>query len=337
MCRNTVGPGRRGGGRRRPCPHARPGPRRRDRDDRRACLRILLLFAAASVAPGGAVTAQELEPRAYAASPVGLNFLVVAGSRSGGDVLVDPSLPLDDVEATVYSAAIGAGRTMDVLGRTTLVMAVLPYAWLDATGSVAEEARRVARAGLADPRFKVAVNLIGGRALTAREFASGAPRTIVGVSLAVLPPLGHYERSRLINVGANRWAFKPEIGLSQAFSRWTVEAYGGVALFTANDRFYPGALVRRQQPIAALQAHVSYTQRPRLWVAFDATWYSGGTTQVDGVAQADLQRNSRVGATLSVPVSRQQSVKISTSVGATTRIGANFRTIGGAWQIAWLD
>jgi hypothetical protein len=281
--------------------------------------------------------AQELEPRAYAASPVGLNFLVLAAGRSGGGVLVDPSLPVDDVEATVHSAAVGAGRTMNVLGRTALVVAALPYAWAEATGSVGEEARRVSRSGLADPRLKVSVNLIGGRALTAREFAKGAPRTIVGVSLTVLPPLGDYQRTRLINVGANRWSFKPEIGLSRAVGRWTIEGYGGVSLFTVNDQFYPGEQVRRQAPIGALQAHVGYTQRPRLWAAFDATWYSGGTTQVDGVTKADLQRNSRIGATLSLPIARQQSLKISASAGATTRIGANFRTIAAAWQIAWLD
>jgi Putative MetA-pathway of phenol degradation len=282
--------------------------------------------------------AQDLEPRAYTAAPIGVNFLVVAAGRSSGGVLVDPSLPVDDVAANVESFAVGVGRTMNLFGRTALVLAAVPYAWAEASGSVGEDRRSISRSGFTDPRVKFSVNLLGGRALTAREFARSARSpTIVGVSLLVAPPLGQYRRSRLINIGANRWSFKPEIGVSRAVGPWTIDGYGGVFLFTTNDQFYTGASVRTQQPILALQAHASYTLRPQLWAAFDATWYSGGTTSVDGVKKGDLQRNSRVGATLSMPFARRHSLKISGSAGATTRIGADFRTVGVAWQLTWFD
>ncbi|HKH74692.1 MAG TPA: transporter [Vicinamibacterales bacterium] len=281
--------------------------------------------------------AQELDPRAYTAAPIGVNFLVIAGGRSTGGVVVDPSLQIDDVEATIDSVGIGLGRTVDLFGRTALILAVVPYAWGDVSGSVGEESRRVTRSGLADPRVKLSVNLIGGRALTPREFAGAARPTIVGVSLAVAPPLGQYTGAKLINLGANRWAFKPEIGVSHALGRWTIEGYSGVVLFTTNREFYTGASVREQASVVALQAHVSYTLRRQLWAAFDATWYSGGTTTVNGTEKADLQRNSRVGATLSFPVGRRQSIKFSGSTGATTRIGADFHTFGAAWQLTWFD
>jgi hypothetical protein len=282
--------------------------------------------------------AQELEPRAYTAAPIGVNFLVVATGRSSGGVVVDPSLPVDDVSANVESLAVGVGRTMNLFGRTALALAAVPYAWAEASGSVGEDRRSVSRSGFTDPRLKLSVNLLGGRALTAREFArSTRSATIVGVSLSAAPPLGQYRPSRLINLGANRWSFKPEIGVSRALGRWTVEGYGGVFLFTTNNQFYTGASVRTQDRIVALQAHASYTLRPQLWAAFDATWYSGGRTSVDGVKKGDLQRNSRVGATLSMPFARRQSLKISGSSGATTRIGADFNTVGIAWQLTWFD
>jgi hypothetical protein len=281
--------------------------------------------------------AQELEPRAYTAAPTGVNFLVVAAGRSTGGVVMDPSLPVDDVDATVDSLALGLGRTIDLFGRSALLLAVVPYAWGDVSGNVGEEARQISRSGLADPRLKLSVNLVGGRALTPREFARAPRSTIVGISLAVAPPLGQYTGTKLINLGANRWAFKPEVGVSRALGRWTIEGYSGVVLFTTNREFYTGASVRTQQPVVALQAHVSYTLRRQLWAAFDATWYSGGTTTVDGTRKADLQRNSRVGATVSLPVGRQQSIKFSGSAGATTRIGADFRTFAAAWQLTWLD
>jgi Putative MetA-pathway of phenol degradation len=311
--------------------------RRYPQHHERLSVPTLFLCLGMTVGSMGTAAAQELEPRAYTSSPIGVNFLVVAGGRSSGGVVVDSSLPVEDVDATVDSLGLGLGRTIDLFGRTALILAVVPYAWGDVSGSVGEDTRRVTRSGLADPRLKLSVNLLGGRALTPREFARAARPTIVGVSLAVAPPLGQYTGTKLINLGANRWAFKPEVGVSRALGRWTIEMYSGVVLFTTNREYYRGASVRSQQPVVALQAHVSYTLRQRLWAAFDATWYSGGTTTVDGTRKADLQRNSRLGATLSLPLRSQQSIKFSGSTGATTRVGADFHTFGAAWQLTWFD
>ncbi len=53
--------------------------------------------------------AQELEPRAYSPSPVGVTFLVVGYAHSVGDVLFDPSLPFEGVEARLDYVALGLG------------------------------------------------------------------------------------------------------------------------------------------------------------------------------------------------------------------------------------
>ena len=297
----------------------------------------MVLFVCSGCLVTNTAFSQDLEPRAYAAAPVGLNFVVVAAGRSSGDVVVDPSLPIEDAHATVGSLAVGAGRTVDLLGRTALMVAVIPYAWAEATGRINEVAGRATRSGLADPRIKLSINLLGGRALTAREFARVQRPTIVGVSLSAVPPLGQYYPSKLVNLGANRWSFKPEVGVSHLTGRWTLDAYAGIWLFTGNDEYYTGTSVRTQAPVLALQGHASYTLRPRLWLAVNGTWYSGGTTSVDGIDKANPQRNSRLGATLSLPLARQQSIKVSFSTGATTRLGADFRTFGVGWQLSWLD
>lgn len=295
------------------------------------------LLVAGFISSAGIAVAQDLEPRAYAASPVGANFLVVGGGRSSGDVLIDPSLPLEDVQASVNSAFLGAGTTFAFFGRTALFVAAFPYAWVTATGNVGESAREVSRSGFADPRIKLSVNFVGGRALTLREFSNAERPTIVGASFTVVPPLGRYDRSKLVNLGANRWSFKPEVGISHPLGNWTVDGYAGVWLFTANDEFYTGSSLRTQQPIFAFQGHASYTLKPRLWVAFDATWYSGGVTTVDGIEKADLQRSTRVGATLSLPLTSQQSLKFAFSKGATTRVGSDFTTVSAAWQLTRFD
>jgi hypothetical protein len=280
--------------------------------------------------------AQDLEPRAYAATPIGVHFLVAGAGRSSGSVVIDPSLPVEDVHAIVGAATVGAGTTFSLWGRTALIAGALPVARVRATGRVGEVAQAVSRVGIADPRIKLSVNFLGGRALRPSEFAKSRTPTIVGASVVVGPPLGEYFADKLINLGANRWAFKPEVGISRAIGNWTVEGYSGVWFFTTNDTFYPGTSIRTQDPIVTLQAHVSYTFRPRLWVAFDATWYRGGSTTIDEVAKADLQRNSRAGATVSVPLLQNQSIKVAYSAGTSTRIGGDFDTVAVAWQLSWI-
>jgi hypothetical protein len=197
-----------------------------------------------------------------------------------------------------------------------------------------EEARAVTRTGLTDARMKLSVNLLGNPAMGARAFVRAPRKTIVGTSLTVTAPSGQYNGTKLINLGTNRWAFKPEIGVSVPKGRFDFDAYLGVWLFTRNGDFFPGGLTRSQSQVVAFQAHASYTIKPRLWAAFDATWYQGGSTTVEGGAPSTRMNNSRLGATLSLPVGRSQSFKLSYSGGISVRTGSNFRTLSIGWQ--WL-
>jgi len=280
---------------------------------------------------------QDMEPRAYSASPVGANFLVMTYSRSTGSVVFDPTLPVTDVNATVEGVALAVGHSFDLFGDLASVAVALPYAWANVTGKVQEQAAAISRSGLADARIRLAVNLLGNPAMSARDFVRTARRTIVGASLVVQAPTGQYYDTKLINLGNNRWAFKPEVGVSVPIRRLDADFYVGGWFFTANDDFYPGRLVRTQDAVLALQAHVSYTLRPRLWFAFDSTWYSGGGAQVEGGPPLSGVDNSRAGATLSLPVGRRYSLKLAYGSGVTVRTGTNFNTFAVAWQALWLS
>ena len=91
--------------------------------------------------------AQEMEPRAYSSSPTGTNFLVVGFTRSTGDVLFDPTLPIEDVTARLNAVALGLGRTFSLGGRVALLTAALPYSWGDIEGRVAEQSRQITNRG----------------------------------------------------------------------------------------------------------------------------------------------------------------------------------------------
>jgi hypothetical protein len=280
--------------------------------------------------------AQELEPRAYSPNPVGANFIVTGVGSSTGDVLFDPTTPFDDVAADLNNAVVGYGRAFGAFGRSASALLAVPYVWGEISGNIGEDRRAITRSGLADTRLKLSINLLGGAALSPAEFAARMPSTIVAASLTVAAPTGEYEPTKLVNIGSNRWAFKPEVGLSQPIGRWFLEASAGVWLFTDNDDFFGGRR-REQDPIAAVQAHVSYTFRPRLWLAADATYYEGGRTTVDGLGNADLQANARVGVTLAVPIGARHALKLAWSEGATTRIGGDFSNYAIAWQYTWFD
>jgi hypothetical protein len=67
----------------------------------------------------------------------------------------------------------------------------------------------------------------------------------------------------------------------------------------------------------------------------DGTYYTGGRTTVDGVASDDLQKNSRAGVTVALPVDRRNSIKLNASTGVSTRTGGDFNAFGVAWQYRW--
>jgi hypothetical protein len=295
----------------------------------------LALIAATAFAAAQPAASQELEPKAYSASPVGAAFLVLGVARSTGGVVTDPTLPLTDVEARVNLASAGVGYTFDLFGKLALVSAGLPYGWAKVRGSVFEDAVEVSRSGLADTRIKLSVNLLGNDAMGTQQFAKTPRKTIVGVSFTAAAPTGQYYDDKLVNVGLNRWAFKPEAGIAVPKGRWDVDAYFGVWLFAPNDDYFPGGLTRAQDPLWTLQAHASYTFRPRLWVAADGTWYAGGDVRVDDGPPTGRFNNSRAGLTLSLPVGRTQSVKLAYSAGAIVRTGSDFRTFSIGWTRLW--
>ena len=241
--------------------------------------------------------------------------------------------PIQDLHATVETPSLGFGRTFSLFGRTAQAFAALPYSWAQATGLVLGEAASTNRSGFSDLRLRFSVLLSGAPATTVNEFSKVPRQLIVGTSLTVIAPSGQYFPEKLINLGTNRWAFKPELALSYPVDeRWLLDLYAGVWLFTDNESFYPGNAIRTQDPLVAFQAHVSYAFQPLMWMALDITFYAGGLTSINGVHKGDRQNNMRIGGTFLLPVGQQHSLKLSCSTGAVVRMGANFTMLSIGWQ-----
>ena len=284
------------------------------------------------------VSAQQLEPRAYSPSPVGTSFLAVGFTRASGGVTFDPTVPLTDAQATLYSSFIGIGRTFGLFGRQSLVNAALPYVWGNVSGTVGEQSGSISRSGLAAAHFRLAFNILGSPALRPKEFAAARhDKFILAASLSVDTPTGQYSSTKLINLATNRWAFRPEIGFSQPIKKLSVDLYTAANLFTTNNAYYPGDNTRSQDVLGSVQAHLSYTVRRGLWVAFDSTWYGGGAVHVNNGPPTSRQSSTRVGGTISLPIGKLQSIKVAYSSGVTARVGTAFRSVGVSWQCIRFD
>jgi len=277
--------------------------------------------------------AQELEPRAYANSPIGLNFLILGYGYTKGDVALDSSAPIEDGKITVNSVVLAYARSLDVFGRTAKLDVVLPYAWLSGSATVAGKPVDREVSGLGDPQARFSFLFYGAPALPLEEFVDYQPDLILGASFAVTAPLGQYDSDKLVNIGTNRWSFRPEFGISKTFGPVTLELAPSATFYTDNDDFFRGKKLQRD-PLYAVQGHVIYHTRFGLWAAIDATYYGGGRTTIDGVPGESLQ-DVRVGGTLAIPIDRHNSVKIAASTGAYARLGGNFTTAVIAWQFRW--
>jgi Putative MetA-pathway of phenol degradation len=297
---------------------------------------IYWTITAATLAIGhySVVRAQSMEPLAYSNAPVGLNFLIAGYAYQTGNVLVDPSLPLKNVKATVDSAFLAYSRVIDFWGQSGSIALVLPYAWLSATGDVFEQHMKVDRNGSTDLTLKFVVNLSGAPALSLKEFSDYHQDTIIGVSLQVTAPTGEYMPSKLVNIGTNRWSIKPELGVSKALGPWTFEAAAGITFFTDNDEYF-GDNRRHQDTLFSIQGHVIYNFNRKMWAALDSTYYTGGRTSLNGNRDNDLQSNSRWGGTYAYSVARQHSIKFYFSSGVVARTGSEFRIYGVGWQYRW--
>jgi hypothetical protein len=280
-------------------------------------------------------TAQELEPGAYWPIPRGLNIVTVINSLNWGDLAFDPSAPIDEASATINTTALAFTRAFGVVSRSANVGVVLPIVAGHLEGLYLGEPAEVGRFGLADPRVKFGMNLYGAPSMTPKEFGSYRQRGIVGVSLTAVMPLGQYDSTKLINIGTNRWSFKPELGLSRAYGKWILEFMAGVWLFTDNKDFL-GGRTRQQDPIAATQLHVTYRFKPGMWLAADANYFTGGRTTIGGKQSQDLQRNSRIGATFSRALDRHNAIRVSVSRGAYTTVGADFTSLAVGYNYAWV-
>lgn len=280
------------------------------------------------------VSAGEIEPRAYVNTPVGVNFLVAGYTYSDGGLTTVISSPVKNADLKMDTGIFAYARSVDMWGNSGKFDVVLPYSKLsgDATWLGQPKERNVS--GLIDPRFRVSINFYGAPAQSLKEFSNYQQDLIIGASVQVSAPLGQYDDDKLVNLGSNRWYIKPDVGISKAWGPLALELSTGAFIFSKNDDYFGGKTLE-QDPVYTTQLHLTYHFSKGVWGALSSTYDYGGRTTVDGFENDDRQGNSRLGATLALPINRNNSIKLFASTSINTRVGSDIDLIGAVWQHRW--
>jgi hypothetical protein len=296
-----------------------------------------LLGIALSVLPAGA---QELVPRRWSHLPTGMNFAGAGYAYTSGEIGFDPVLLIENVELSMHTVATKYIRTFEMFDRSArfdFTQAYHDARWEGLLDGVPAEA---VRSGFGDTILRLSTNLIGAPPLQGKDFAAyrashSERETIVGAALAVHLPTGHYLEDRLLNLGANRFTIRPQLGVVHNRGNWSMELTGAAWIHSENDDFFNGNRLQ-QDPLYTIQSHLVYTFRPGLWIGAGAAYGTGGTSTLNDIEKDDKKSNLAFGVSLGYPITPKFGVSVG-YIGMRTQedVGSDLNTFTAGFSLLW--
>jgi hypothetical protein len=252
--------------------------------------------------------AQFTDARNYDNTPVDINQLELTYAYAHSNTSIDTSLVIAGASLSLNFGSIDYTRYFSFLDRLAWFEADVPLAGLN--GSISGTRIQNSVTGVGDSSYEFAFLLKGGPALNVAQFASYKPTTTVGVSLTITAPTGLYDARKLLNLGSDRWSFKPEIALCHPFGpdqKWEVDAYANAYFFTDNTAYH-GVEILRQQALPGLEGHLSYSFTSNLWASLNTRYSFRGDAFVDGMNQNNAQQNFTLGSEINVSLNSQTAI-----------------------------
>lgn len=283
--------------------------------------------------------AQDIEPRRWTLLPQGIHVIGAGYGYTNGEIFFDPLLQVEDATVDVNSFVVQYIHPFKIGNRLARLDVLLPYSTARWKGLLAGVPTTVKRNGFADPRFRISLNIVGPPPMGPKEMqeylVSHPVHTIVGVSIAVTLPLGQYFEDKLLNIGQNRFVFRPQLGMIHNWRNWSYELTGSVFLYTRNHDFFNGD-TRKQDPVYALQTHLIRRFKNRTWVALSAGYGLGGQSIVNKNPNRD-ERGDILGAvSFGFPLMKKQAIKLVYVRSQTLKsIGADTNTIVLGWSAVY--
>lgn len=270
--------------------------------------RLLTCLAVAVLHFPGQAWAQFTDAHSYDNTPVGTNQVELAYSYVHANASLDTALIITGAKLNLNQGTISYARYFGLFDRTMWVEAGVPIAGL--IGSVSGTRIQGSITGAGDSSYQAAMLLKGGPALTVEQFENYKPTTILGVSFTVTAPSGQYNANKILNLGSDRWLFKPEFALSQPFGpeqKWQLDAYANAYFYTDNTS-YRGREILHQQPLPGFEGHLSYSFNDSVWVSLDTRYSFRAITFVNGIDQNNGQQNFILGSEMNVSINPRNSL-----------------------------
>jgi hypothetical protein len=270
--------------------------------------RLLLTCVALLTLHAREACAQFTDPRNYDNTAIGINQLEFNYAYLHANASIDTSLIVTGANLDLNQGTIDYKRYFGFLHRLMWLEAAVPVAGLG--GSVSGTTIQGSTTGAGDSSYQVAMLFKGGPALTVVEFQNHRPTTTLGGSFTITAPTGLYNSNRILNLGSDRWSFKPEIAFTHPFGaeqHWEFNAYANVAFYTDNTSYH-GKQILGQDPIPGFEGHISYSFSNSIWASVDARYSSRGTTFLNNLSQNNRQQNFILGSEMGISLSSRNSL-----------------------------
>ncbi len=278
---------------------------------------ILVVVVMIVLLPSELALAQGDGPRAYQIVPDGTKIVSLYGLFTKGNQSADHGIIVQDIDIDVNLGILQYVHTIAVAGKQVALFCVLPFGEVKGSINLPNTTFSGNSSGIGDFQLGGIYGLIGSPALPAKEYSMFQPGFALGVLGKLFMPTGEYDDTKLLNLGANRWAI--QVGVPMTYylgtsfidpSLLTFELLPSVSVFGDNDDLF-NANTREQDPLFNLEGHITRNLNKIIWFSADALYTYGGETTTDGVKGDDTQSAFFLGGTVNFTLSRSMSLKLS--------------------------
>jgi len=281
----------------------------------------------------------ELVPHQWSHLPKGMNFAGIGYVYTDADISVDPVLNLEDVQMKLHIWAAKYIHTFEMFDKAARIDITQAYHEGNWVGLLNGTPAEVSRRGLSDTFLRFAANLYGAPPLSGKDYTAyrqnSDTETIVGMGLVIRLPTGEYMNDKLINLGQNRFVFRPQLGVQHTWGKWSAELTGEISIYTNNNDFFNGNKLE-QEPLYIMHGHLIHTFRPGLWAGVSFGYDIGGESTINAVNKNDRRQDIAFAFNFAYPINRSSGVKVGYIRTRTQEsVGMDTDTLTAAFSVLW--
>ena len=224
----------------------------------------------------------------------------------------------------VYYTSIGKSSFYGSGPFTIDPQALIPYGEQQVDGAAVGN-NQISSTGFADP------------VLLTTFWGVNAPekKLWVGFTPYITLPLGTYDRQKgALNLGGNRWVFRPELGVVKGIGdRAYLDLIINGEFYTDNTNFGAGAnpVTLEQDPVLGFETHASYDITKQWFVSLDYYYNYGGETTVAGVKQNNQLSNHGLGISFFWGIGDHNQLMLQYRDDFSVKSGPGTNTLGVRW------